>query len=87
MKYKAVTGIILIEICDEYFLISHEKTISINFTAAQCWKEFINGTDKTSLINMLSAVYDTDDVETLSTDVNSLIDSFYLNHLITRYRQ
>lgn len=82
MKYKTRPGVILIQICGEYLLISGAEarkycpySAQINETSAFLWKLLEQGASEKDMIQAIKEEYDTAEL-----DVEAVVKE-YLNHL------
>ena len=87
MKYKTMHGVIMTQICGTHFIVTPEKTMQINETAAFCWKQMEQGVDEEELCQRMQEAFDIEDPELLRSDIRSLTESMYVNHLLVRYGQ
>lgn len=85
MKYRSAAGTVVTSICGKYYLVTAEKTISINETAAYYWAILNDGADENELFEKVIKVFDIEDESALHNEIHELIENLSRNRLVVRY--
>lgn len=85
MRYRTAPGVVQTSICGRYFLVTPEKTIQINETAAFYWRHLAAGIDEASLLTLAESRYEIVDPEALREDYRALTELLREERLLVRY--
>ena len=80
MRYTIRPGVILTNICDEYFLISGKEArdrcpyvTHLNETAGFIWKKIVSGMSEEQIVDSVLNEYEMEDINETADIINSFI--------------